>query len=250
MTDEQVDSLAATIRDADTVVALTGAGVSTASGVPSFRGEGGIWERFDQRDFHFRRFEADPTGFWADRIKLREAFFGDRVIEPNAAHDALARMEEHGVLNGIITQNIDGLHAAAGSEAVIELHGTNQDVECVDCGGREPAEAAFERARDGELPPECERCGGVLKPAVVLFGESMPDEPTLRAHELTGEADVFLAIGSSLTVHPAASLPSRAQDGGATLGIVNLESTPLSATADYDIRGDVTDVLPEVVDLL
>lgn len=248
MTEGTIERLAAEIRRADSVVALTGAGVSTASGVPSFRGEGGIWEQFDQRDFHFRRFRADPAGFWADRIDLRETFYGDRDIQPNAAHDALAAMEREGYLDGLITQNVDGLHTAAGSETVVELHGTNRDVECVECGARSDAEGAFARARDGELPPTCNTCGGVLKPAVVLFGESMPDEPTLRAHELTGGADVFLAVGSSLTVHPAASLPSRAQDAGATLAIVNLESTPLSATAEFDIRGDVTEVLPKLVE--
>lgn len=250
MTEGTVEGLATEIRQADSVVALTGAGVSTASGVPSFRGDGGIWEQFDQRDFHFRRFRADPAGFWRDRIALRETFYGERDIHPNAAHDALATMEREGYLDGLVTQNVDGLHTAAGSESVVELHGTNREVECVECGTHSDADAAFERARDGELPPTCGACGGLLKPAVVLFGESMPDEPTLRAHELAGGSDVFLAVGSSLTVHPAASLPSRAQDAGATLAIVNLESTPLSETADFDIRDDVTEVLPALVALL
>lgn len=249
MTDDAVPDLAAQARAADTVVALTGAGVSTASGVPSFRGDGGIWERFDQRDFHFRRFQADPAGFWRDRIDLRDTFYGDGDIEPNAAHDALATLESRGVLDALITQNVDGLHTDAGSASVLELHGTSREVECLDCGGRQPAAPVFERAREGEVPPTCD-CGGVLKPAVVLFGESMPDEPTVRAHELAGEANLFLAIGSSLTVQPAAGLPKRAQQSGATLAVINLDSTPLSGGAKFDIRADVTEVLPALVEYL
>ncbi|MEF8825529.1 MAG: NAD-dependent deacylase [Halapricum sp.] len=247
---ERIESLATDIAAAETVVALTGAGVSTASGVPSFRGDGGIWERFDQRDFHFRRFQADPGGFWADRLDLRETFYGDRKIEPNAAHRALAEMEQNGHLDAVVTQNVDGLHEDAGSETVVELHGTNREVECVDCGRRVPAEPVFERAEAGELPPRCENCGGVLKPAVVLFGESMPDGPTIRAHELAGQSEVFLAVGSSLTVQPAAGLPTRAQRSGATLAIVNLDATPLSDRAHYDFRTDVTEVLPALVEVL
>ncbi|MCU4717380.1 NAD-dependent deacylase [Halapricum hydrolyticum] len=245
---DRIESLAAEVADAERVVALTGAGVSTASGIPSFRGEGGIWEQFDQRDFHYRRFDADPAGFWRDRIDLRETFYGDGEIEPNAAHEALADLEGMGYLDAAVTQNVDGLHGVAGSETVIELHGTNREAECVECGRRIPAETAFERAEDGELPPRCEACGGVLKPAVVLFGESMPDEPTIRAHELAGQSDLFLAIGSSLQVQPAAGLPARAQRSGATLAIVNLEETPVSDRAEYDLREDVTAALPALVE--
>lgn len=244
--DEALDTLASELAAADCVVAMTGAGVSTASGLPSFRGEDGIWAEFDQRDFHARRFRADPAGFWTDRVQLRERFYGDREVEPNAAHEALATLEAAGHLDAVLTQNVDGLHQAAGSETVVELHGTNREVECVECGAREPAEPAFEAARAGDVPPECAQCGGVLKPAVVLFGESMPDGPTIRAHELAGESDLFLAVGSSLTVHPAAGLPDRARDSGATLAVVNLESTPVSERADVDLRADVTEVLPEL----
>ncbi|QSG05186.1 NAD-dependent deacylase [Halapricum desulfuricans] len=245
--DDRIESLAVAIADAETVVALTGAGVSTASGIPSFRGDGGIWEQFDQRDFHYRRFEADPEGFWRDRLDLRETFYGGEEVEPNAAHRALADLEGDGHLDAVITQNVDGLHRAAGSGAVIELHGTNREVECVECGRRIPAESAFDRAEDGELPPQCEECGGVLKPAVVLFGEPMPDEPTIRAHKLAGRSDLFLAIGTSLQVQPAAGLPARAQRAGATLAVVNLEATPISGRAEYDLRMDVTEALPALV---
>jgi len=245
--DEVLDALAAEIRSADGTVALTGAGVSAPSGVPTFRGEDGIWERFDQRDFHVRRFRVDPAGFWADRVALRDAMLGDGGVDPNAAHEALATMEAAGHLDGVLTQNVDGLHERAGTERVVELHGSNREVECVDCGARRPAAPVVERAREGERPPTCD-CGGVLKPAVVLFGESMPDDPLLAAYDLLGGADVVLAVGSSLTVQPAAGLPKRAQQSGATLAVINLESTPVSGRAEYDIRADVTEALPALAD--
>ncbi|MFD1512631.1 SIR2 family NAD-dependent protein deacylase [Halomarina rubra] len=245
MTDESgtVDSLAAEIRAADTVVAFTGAGVSTASGIPDFRGEGGLWNRYDMEDFHVRRFRADPAGFWTDRLDLAEELYAD--AGPNAAHDALARLERTGHLDAVVTQNVDGLHRAAGSEEVVELHGNGSRVVCVDCGERSDAEAVRERVRGGERPPTCD-CGGLLKPDVVLFGEQLPEAAMLRARSLAREADVFLAVGSSLSVEPAAGLPRTAATRGGTLAIVNLDRTALSERAEYDLRADVTDVLPPV----
>jgi NAD-dependent deacetylase len=242
-----IESLAVDIERADTVVALTGAGVSTASGVPSYRGENGLWQRFDKRDFHYRRFQSDPAGFWADRAELREALLGSGTIEPNAAHRALADLERTGYLEAIITQNVDGLHDRAGSNTVVRFHGTNREVECVRCEDRKPAGPVFEAVRSGESVPHCDECDGILKPAVVLFGESLPADAKTRAQELAADSDVFLAIGSSLRVHPAADLPKRAQKTGATVAILNLEKTLFSTSADYVIRADVTDVLPELV---
>jgi len=247
-----VEGVTAAIERADSVVALTGAGVSVASGVPAFRGtspEGvsteTVWDRHDPADFHRRRFDADPEGFWTDRLALRETMYG-RGVEPNAAHEALARMERAGHLDTLATQNVDGLHAAAGSESVVRLHGRSDQVVCDDCGRREPAEAAFERVRDGESPPTCD-CGGVSKPDVVLFGEALPDGPLERVQRATRRCDVFLAVGSSLTVRPASLLPEIAAETGATLVVANLEETPASETADHDLRVDVTDFLPRLV---
>lgn len=237
---------AAAIREAGSVVAMTGAGVSTASGIPDFRGEGGIWETHDPMDFHIDRFRADPEGFWNDRVDLQAAIFDDAGIEPNAAHEALADLEAAGHLETVITQNIDGLHQEAGSEDVIEIHGSAARVVCRDCSHRFDADPVMERARDGDLPPTCEECGGVLKPATVLFGQQLPEHALMRSHAKAQNADVFLAVGSSLTVQPAASLPREASERGATLVIVNLESTPLSGTADFDFRADVTDALPNL----
>lgn len=241
-----LDALAADIATADHVAALTGAGVSTASGLPSFRGADGIWgDEFEPADFQYARFESDPAGFWQDRIELHDRMYGDDV-EPNAAHDAFADLQSTGALDGLITQNVDGLHAAAGSERVLELHGNAQCAVCTSCGKRLDAAPVYERAREGERPPRCENCDGVLKPDVVLFGQSMPEGVLQQAQRHARDADVFLAVGSSLTVEPAASLPRVAANRGATVAVVNLDETDVSDRATYDIRADVTAVLPEV----
>mgnify|MGYP006272719615 CR=1 FL=1 len=237
-----LDALAADLRTADTAFAFTGAGVSTASGIPSFRGEGGIWEtEFDPRDFRIGRFETDPAGFWRDRLDLHDAMFPESVA-PNPAHEALATLESAGVVDAVVTQNTDGLHAAAGSERVLELHGTTSRVVCRRCGDRQPAAPVHDRVRDGEVPPTCD-CGGVLKPDVVLFGEQLPRETVAEARDLAASADVVLAVGSSLQVEPAASIPRDAGRGG-TLAVVNFDPTPLDDGAEYLFRADVTDLLP------
>ncbi|MBX0302993.1 NAD-dependent protein deacylase [Haloarcula salinisoli] len=256
MNEDALDSLAAAVRTADTTVALSGAGVSTASGIPSFRGEDGIWNDWDPKTFHRRRLDADPAGFWADRVELRAELVGGDP-EPNAAHDALAAMEGDGHLEAVLTQNVDGLHTAAGSARVVELHGTNRRVRCEDCGATEPAEPVFDRAADaasagtdgGSLPPRCD-CGGIYRPDVVLFGESLADAVLAEAQRLARESDVFLAVGSSLSVRPAALLPRIAREAGATLAIVNFEATPHDETSEYLFREDVTTVLPALWDRL
>ncbi len=242
-----IERTAAALSGADHAVALTGAGVSTASGIPDFRSDGGIWDEYDPAEFHYSRFQADPAGFWERRVDLHEEVYGED-IRPNAAHDALATLETRGVLDAVVTQNVDGLHAEAGSETVVELHGNASRVVCEDCGGRTGAELIEQRVADGELPPRCRDCGGTLKPDVVLFGEQLPEGALGRAREHARQTDVILAVGSSLTVQPAASLPRVARRAGATLVVVNLEPTPVSPVADCDIRADVTTALPELVD--
>jgi NAD-dependent deacetylase len=245
MADTELEPVVDALLAADTVVAFTGAGVSTASGVPSFRGDDGIWRtQFDPDDFRVGRLDVDPAGFWRDRLDLHEAMFAADP-RPNAAHDALVDLERAGLLDAVVTQNTDGLHAAAGTETVLELHGNAQRVVCRACGRESDAATARRRAREGELPPRCSECGGVLKPDVVLFGELLPEETLAEAKRLARESDVFLAVGSSLTVEPAASLPELAAGDG-TLVLVNLEETPYSGRADVDLRADVTDVLPEL----
>lgn len=247
---EHIDSVATRLSDANRAVALTGAGVSTASGLPSYRGADGIWgEEFDPTAFRYGRFQSDPGGFWRDRSEMHERVYGGD-IEPNAAHDALAELDRTGVLDAVITQNIDGLHDAAGTESVIELHGNAHRVTCQSCGAEYDAASVFERVRDGEVPPHCPSCGGMLKPDIVLFGEQLPTDPLEAARRHARAADVFLAVGSSLTVEPAASLPRVATQEGATLVVVNFQETPLSGQADYTLRADVTEVLPAVAQAL
>ncbi|WP_129115707.1 SIR2 family NAD-dependent protein deacylase [Halegenticoccus tardaugens] len=248
-TDDDLAAVADALTEADVAVALTGAGVSTASGVPSFRGEGGIWRtEFDPGDFRIGRFDADPAGFWRDRLRLHEAMFPESVA-PNAAHEALARLEREGFLDAVITQNTDGLHAEAGSDRVLELHGTGARVVCRDCGRREEAAPVRERVRTGELPPRCDGCGGVYKPDVVLFGEALPRETFAEARRLAADSDVFLAVGSSLTVEPAASLPGVAAEGG-TLVLVNREETPYSDRAHAEFRADAAATLSKLAELV
>lgn len=248
-----LDAVADRLERAGSAVALTGAGVSAPSGIPTFRGEDGIWETgFDERDFHIGRFETDPAGFWRDRLDLHEAMLpGD--VSPNPAHDALADLEARGHLDAVLTQNTDGLHQRAGSERVLELHGSNRAVECRACGQTAAAEPVRERVRAavesggeaGENPPTCGECGGVLEPAVVLFGEVLPRQTFREARELAAGSDLLLAAGSSLTVHPAASLAAETRG---SLVVVNAESTPADGRADHVLRGDVADVLPALRD--
>ncbi|GAA0235036.1 NAD-dependent deacetylase [Haladaptatus pallidirubidus] len=242
---EQVAPLAANVRDAESVVVLTGAGISTESGIPDFRSDSGIWSRFDPEDFHYRRFRNDPAGFWEDRVELHKTMFGDG-IKPNPAHDALRELAEGSYLHALVTQNTDGLHesAAATSAELIELHGNAHHVVCDSCGRRTNAGPVRERVESGARAPRCRDCDGIFKPDVVLFGEQLGKNDLQRARKLSREADVFLAIGSSLSVEPAASLPRIAERNNATTAVVNFDETTFSAVADFDIRGNVTNVLP------
>ena len=245
---EDLAALARDLREADTAIALTGAGLSAASGIPTFRGEDGIWgEEFSEADFHVSRFERDPDGFWEDRIDLNEVLRPDG-IEPNPAHEALAALENAGVLDAVVTQNTDGLHDAAGTGTVLELHGNAERVVCHGCGRTKPATEIHDRIRSGENPPTCSECAGIYKPDVVLFGELLPRDVLKRARRLAEAADVIVAAGSSLQVDPAASLPSYQRDG--VLAIVNYERTRYASRATYTFREDVTELLPTIASLV
>ena len=243
----ELTAAAAKIRNSASVVAMTGAGVSTASGIPDFRSDDGIWKTYDPSEFHISNFRADPEEFWNKRLGLVEDIFGED-IGPNAAHDALAGFENAGYLDTLVTQNIDGLHREAGNDDPIEIHGNGRRAVCTGCNQRSNIEPALDRIRDGESPPTCGDCESILKPDVVLFGERLPESQLHRARSAARNADVFLAIGSSLTVEPAASLPRHAVDNGATFIIVNLGSTDLSGRAHHDFREDVTELLPVLFD--
>jgi NAD-dependent deacetylase len=248
---ERTELLARAVADADAVTVLTGAGVSTASGIPDFRSDDGIWERYDRDQFDIRRFEDDPGGFWNDWLAARgEVFPADP--DPNPAHGSLADLVRAGAVDTLVTQNTDGLHQAAGApdDAVVELHGSGDRVVCsgAACRYRGPADPARERAEGGERPPACPDCGSPLKPGSVLFGESLPEYAHLTAHAAAERSDLFLVVGSSLTVEPAASLPETAADRGATLAVVNLDPTPLDGRASYVFQNRAETLLPELRD--
>ncbi|HVL47306.1 MAG TPA: Sir2 family NAD-dependent protein deacetylase [Candidatus Thermoplasmatota archaeon] len=241
------DAIRALAR-AERVLAFTGAGVSTASGIPDFRGPDGLWKRFDPAEFEYDRLVADPSRFWTLRAKL-EAALNLEAARPNAAHRALAAAEGSGRLVGVVTQNVDGLHLAAGTspERLVELHGAAREVQCLVCRARHPVAVAREDLARGRVPPRCPACGGALKPGVTLFGETLDAAAWARADAFARRADIVLVVGSSLGVYPAALVPRRVVEAGGGLVIVNREPTPFDDDADALVREDVATALPRLM---
>jgi NAD-dependent deacetylase len=234
---------AALLRGARAGIAFTGAGVSVESGIPHFRGEGGLWTRFDPyKVAHIDTFRKDPAEYWTYSLNHRRS-----DAEPNPAHRALVELEQLGHLRAVVTQNTDGLHQQAGSGRVVELHGSSHEVVCLECEARLPRAQADQMNRE-HCPPSCPACGGrFLKPTVVLFGEALP-MPALRdAQAMAMAADVVLIVGSSLQVYPAAGIPRMAREHGADLCIVNAEPTPFDDLAAVVIHGKAGEILPQVV---
>ena len=229
-------------------LALTGAGVSAESGIPTFRGKGGLWSSYDPvKVASIDSFRQDPAAYWKVSRERGPAVLAAR---PNPGHIALAALEKAGRLVGVVTQNTDGLHQDAGSRRVIELHGSGRMVQCLDCGTRE-TRAQVQSRLDVEMPPRCRTCGGIfLKPTVVLFGEAMPIPAVEEAFALARVADVMLVVGSSLVVYPAANVPLKAVEAGAALIVVNAEPTPLDRLAKVVIHGRSGEVLPQLAALV
>ncbi|HEY8951790.1 MAG TPA: NAD-dependent deacylase [Candidatus Dormibacteraeota bacterium] len=226
-------------------VAFTGAGASAESGIPTFRGVGGLWSKYDPiKVASIDSFMQDPTAYW---MVSKERGGIALAARPNPGHMALAALEAAGVLVAIVTQNTDGLHQASGSRRVVELHGSSRTVQCLDCGMRE-SRAVVQARLAVQMPPLCKSCGGMfLKPTVVLFGEPMPVPAMHEALALAQGADVMLVVGSSLMVHPAAGIPLAAVRSGASLIIVNAEPTPFDSLAEVVIHGRSGEVLPEIL---
>ncbi|HEY8796909.1 MAG TPA: NAD-dependent deacylase [Candidatus Dormibacteraeota bacterium] len=226
-------------------VAFTGAGASAESGIPTFRGVGGLWSKYDPiKVASIDSFMQDPTAYW---MVSKERGGIALAARPNPGHMALAALEAAGVLVAIVTQNTDGLHQASGSRRVVELHGSSRTVQCLDCGMRE-SRAVVQARLAVQMPPLCKSCGGMfLKPTVVLFGEPMPVPAMHEALALAQGADVMLVVGSSLMVHPAAGIPLAAVRSGASLIIVNAEPTPFDSLAEVVIHGRAGEVLPEIL---
>jgi NAD-dependent deacetylase len=243
---EKAARLAELIRGAERAVVLTGAGVSVPSGIPDFRTPGkGIWEKVNPMEVaHIDAFRSSPDRFWQ--------FYSDRFASlvdkrPNPAHDAIAELERDGRVRGVITQNVDRLHRMAGSENVIEMHGSIEHCVCLECGGRVALDRVIEilAARPGA--PECEACVQPLKPDVVLFGELLPPVAMAEAHALAAEADLMVCVGSSLEVFPVASLPGVTLESGGRLAIVTQGPTAYDGEAEVKLTGDVAEELRAVV---
>src|SRR5688572_1358391 len=239
-----LDTATKILRAARDLVVLTGAGISTESGIPDFRSPGGIWTRYDPRKLTFDKFCASAETrrlYWEMGNDLFPAL---RDAQPNTAHRVLAALERRGGLRRIVTQNVDGLHQKAGSSSgvMIEIHGTALEVGCLTCGARQDRGPVQARFAAGEHDLRCE-CGGLLKPATISFGQAMPERETAQAFADAAAADAFLVIGSSLEVYPAAGLPRVALENGAPLVIVNREPTPYDRFADVTLHASAGETL-------
>jgi NAD-dependent deacetylase len=235
---EQTQEVAQLILSSKRVVVFSGAGLSTESGIPDFRSPGGVWDRYNPEDFYYQNFiasEASREKYWKMATEMYEPM---KKAQPNLAHLAIAELEKLGKLDCVITQNIDGLHAKAGNsdEKILELHGTAMHVTCLDCGKRYDRDEIQERLRREFKAPTCDDCKGPLKPATISFGQSMPERETQEAYYRSSSSDLFIVIGSSLVVQPAASMPLVAKRNGAKLVIINRDPTPYDDMADIVIH--------------
>ncbi|HUI04298.1 MAG TPA: NAD-dependent deacylase [Acidimicrobiales bacterium] len=252
-----IDRARQILAAARAVTVLTGAGISTDSGIPDFRGPQGIWtkdpaaEKMATIDVYLRDPEVRRRSW---RHRLESPTWEAR---PNAGHAALVALERRGVLHTLVTQNVDGLHQAAGSdpERVVEIHGTMREVMCMSCGARSPMPVVLDRVRAGEDDPSCraprggDTCGGILKSATISFGQNLVPQDLLRAERAARECDVLLAVGSKLSVYPAAGLVPSASMAGAQVIILNDEATDYDGMADVVLRGKISEVLPAIVEL-
>jgi NAD-dependent deacetylase len=237
------------IDAAQRIVALTGAGISTESGIPDFRGPQGVWTRNPEAEKL-----ATIQHYLADR-EIRKRAWRSRLesptwtARPNAGHRALVALERRGTLDTLITQNVDGLHQIAGSspERVVEIHGTMREVVCLDCGERAPVERVLARVRAGEEDPPCRTCGGILKTATISFGQALADGDLLRAQRAARHCDLLLAVGTKLSVWPIAGVVPLAKEAGARVAILNAEPTDMDRLADAVLRGPIGEILPRLV---
>ncbi|MEA2644146.1 MAG: NAD-dependent deacetylase [Chloroflexota bacterium] len=243
-----IERAAELLQAARSGVAFTGAGASAESGIPTFRGAGGLWTKYDPiKVSSIDSFMQDPTAYW---MVSKERGGIALAARPNPGHLALVSLEAAGHLVAIVTQNTDGLHQASGSRRVVEVHGSSRNVQCLDCGLRE-SRAVVQARLAVQMPPQCKACGGThLKPTVVLFGEPMPVAAMQEALALAQSADVMLVVGSSLVVRPAADIPLAAVRSGARLIIINAERTPFDSLAEVVIHGRAGEVLPQILSLV
>ena len=247
--DDPVAIAAHLIRSANKVVALTGAGISTESGIADFRGPNGVWTKDPESE------KLSHIHYYMTRAEVREKAWKARVAhpawdaKPNPAHVALADLERMGRLHLLVTQNVDGLHQMAGSDParVVEVHGTIWEVMCMSCDDRAPMQTALDRVRAGEADPPCRSCGGILKSSTVSFGQQLDVDDLRRAFEASGDCDVLIALGTTLTVYPIAQMADLVLESGGRLIIVNQEPTPYDEWAAVVLRGSLGETLPQIV---
>jgi NAD-dependent deacetylase len=246
---EEIERLAQLIIESQKVIVFTGAGISTESGIPDFRSPGGIWSRYDPEDFTIQKFLSSPAArktIWKMSVEsglLTEA-------EPNPAHYAIAELYQLSKLDCVITQNIDNLHQKAGvpEDKVFELHGNMQWVVCLSCRKRFPMSEVLQKIEEGIEVPDCPDCQGILKPDAVFFGEALPQETLRDAIRRSQNCDLFIVIGSTLVIYPAAYIPTYAGEAGAKLAIVNLTPTPFDHYAEVIIRGKAGEIMSRVME--
>ena len=246
MSDRAIEKVKQIVGDADRIVAFSGAGLSADSGIPTYRGAGGLWNEYDSDKYaNINYFLHDPSYYWRFFRDVRYPIL--QKAKPNQGHYALVKLEAQGKCQSVITQNIDGLHTEAGQQQVIELHGNTRRFYCLNCSSTKTLLEAHDLVAS-ELPPRCS-CGGLIRPDVVFFGESLPGEALEEASIASRECDVFIVVGSSLVVQPAAQLPILAKQSGAHLVIINIGGTPLDHMADLVFEQSASSVLSQLVDL-
>ena len=248
--EELIQTVAELIVHSKRIVVFTGAGASTESGIADFRSRGGIWDKYNPEDFYFQKFLTNDESrekYWLMSTEVYESL---KKAKPNPVHLAIAELERFGKLDCIITQNIDGLHHKAGNSPgkIIELHGTALSVSCLSCGRRYDRDEVQDTIRNGVKVPRCDDCSGLLKPDTISFGQAMPERETNQAYERSFGSDLFIVVGSSLVVQPAAHMPLRAKQGGAKLVIINRDPTPHDGYADVVINGSAGYVMARILE--
>lgn len=232
--------IAKLIAKAKFCIALTGAGISTESGIPDFRSKNGIWSKYDINEYaYLHSFISNPAKVWK---MLKEMYLSFKNAEPNNAHYALAELEKKGYLKAVITQNIDDLHQKAGSKNVIEFHGNFKTLTCLSCRNK----YRIDEIDLDNIPPKC-RCNGILKPDIIFFGEGIPKEALIRSYEMANKCDVMLVIGTSCFVYPAGELPLIAKKNKAKIIEINKQESMISSVADYFLKGKAGEILPKIL---
>lgn len=245
----ELDEARRIVDAAERIVVLTGAGISTDSGIPDFRGPNGVWTRNPEAE------KAATLSHYLDDPAVRVLAWRNRIdhrmwsADPNSGHEAVTELRRQGRLVAVITQNVDGLHQAAGldSDEVIEVHGTSRFTICWQCGDRRPMDEILDRVRRGEQDPPCEICGGILKSDTISFGQNLVPEVIDRAFSVAAQCDTLIAVGSTLQVYPVAGVVPHAANHGARIVIINAEPTGMDDIADAVVRGSISDVLPDLV---